>query len=107
MQRTDQGSAQHRAMRSELVAAAASNGGLITRSTALSVVARHIVDDAVTAGVLVRMFPGVYRLHEAVPDRLLWRRAALGYQPDAALSHVDALDLWGLPVPPSTLGSTP
>lgn len=57
---------------------------------------RHVVDDALNDGVLRRLFPSVYVLAGAHVDRRLMRRAALAYLPAAALSHVDALDVWGL-----------
>lgn len=57
---------------------------------------RHVVDDAVSAGAIVIAHPCVYRLAGA-DDLDTRRRAALAYRPDGALSHTDALDVWGLP----------
>jgi hypothetical protein len=73
------------------------NQGLITRRDALSVVRHDVLDKAVSGGALVRVFPEVFALTDSsmLPD--IRRRAALMYQPDSALSHVDALELWNLP----------
>jgi len=68
----------------------------MTRAEALFVAGRHVLDDALNDGVLTRLFPGVYALPEVVVDRQLRRRAALLYLPSAALSHVDALEVWGI-----------
>jgi len=88
--------AQHVPMQARLLEFAAGNGGLVTRSQALALSRRHVVDDALDSGALRRLFPGVYVLAEADTDRRLMRRAALAYLPAAALSHLDALDLWGV-----------
>jgi len=82
-------------MRRDLVAMGRADGGLVTRAGALARWPRHVVDDALSDGVLRRLFPGVYVLADAEADRALMRRAALRYLPAAALSHLDALDLWG------------
>src|SRR3954452_22523794 len=78
---------------------------VITRAQALGSVPRHVLHDAVAGGCLTRVFPGVYALPGTTGDRKIRRRAALGYQPGSALSHVDALDLWRYPVPAATLGA--
>jgi very-short-patch-repair endonuclease len=83
-------------VRSNLVAMALSQGGVVTRAQALRLGGRHVVDDAVHDGVLTRVFPGVYAVAGTEIDRPLMRRAALAYLPAAALSHLDALDVWGL-----------
>ena len=61
---------------------------------------RHVLDDAVDAGEVVRIHPGVYRVADC-DDVATRRRAALAYCEQGALSHTDALDLWGLPTAPS------
>ena len=83
-------------MRRDLLALARANGGLITRADVLRREPRHVIDDALNDGVLVGLHPGVYVLADAVRDRRLLRRAALAYLPKAALSHLDALELWGV-----------
>ncbi|MDQ1745923.1 MAG: hypothetical protein QOD07_186 [Frankiaceae bacterium] len=83
-------------MRRDLVALALADGGLVTRAHALARWPRHVLDDALNAGVLQRLHPGVYVVAGIPLDRPLLRRAALAYLPAAALSHVDALDVWGL-----------
>jgi very-short-patch-repair endonuclease len=59
-------------------------------------VADHVFADAAKAGVLVRLFPGVYAAAHLADDIRVRRRAALLYLPDTALSHVDALAVSGL-----------
>jgi len=83
-------------MRSDLVAWARSQGGVFTRSEALSRFGSHIVEDALRAGALVRVFPSTYALPELANHRDTQRRAALTHRPDAALGGLDALDLWAL-----------
>jgi very-short-patch-repair endonuclease/predicted transcriptional regulator of viral defense system len=75
---------------------AMSQGGFVTRAQARQLGGRHIVDDALNDGVLTRVFPGVYVVTGAVAHRRLMHRAALAYLPGAALSHLDALEFWGL-----------
>jgi len=75
---------------------ATANDGLLVRAQALSLGGRHVVDDALNDGALRRLFPGVYVLADAAIDRRLMRRAALAYLPDAALSHLDGLDVWSV-----------
>jgi hypothetical protein len=81
------------------MAAVAARGGMITRREALAVVARHVVDDAVQAGVLVPLHPGVYGAPELVADPLMRLRAAACYA-GGAVSHLDALRLHRL-LPPA------
>lgn len=71
--------------------------GVITRADALRVVAEHVVDDALRAGAMVRVFPGVYALPGSAHDLHVRRAAALAHRPHGALSHTDALDIWALP----------
>src|SRR3954464_4180158 len=71
--------------------------GVITRADALRVVAPHVVDDAVRAGAVVRVLPAVYALPGSAGDREIRRAAPLAHRPNGALSHTDALDVWGLP----------
>jgi len=72
-------------------------GGVITRRDALTIVAAHVIDDALVSGAIVRVFPEVYTLPDHREDRRILRRGAQAYRPDGAISHVDALDVWGLP----------
>lgn len=83
-------------MRNDLLAWVARAGGIVTRAETLSRFAAHVVDDAIQAGALVRLLPAVYGLPDLPHDRRMMRRAALLYRPDGALSHLDALDEWGL-----------
>jgi hypothetical protein len=83
-------------MRKALLDLVTLRGGVLTRDEALAIVADHVLEDAVRGGCLVRLFPNVYALPALVGDRATRRRAALKYCPKAALSHMDALDLWGL-----------
>jgi very-short-patch-repair endonuclease len=55
----------------------------------------HVIEDAVTAGVLMPMFPGVYALPDRAVSRSCRQRAAIAYT-GGALSHTDALHLHGL-----------
>jgi hypothetical protein len=87
-------------VRKDLLRAAAANGGFITRAVALTVTANHVVADAVTDGALVRIFPSVYALPEAVARPEVQRHAALAYVPGSALSHLDGLGHWNLPGDP-------
>lgn len=73
---------------------ARADGGLVTRAEALARWPRHVLDDALNDGALRRLHPGVYVTADASLDRRLRRRAALAYLPSAALSHLDALDVW-------------
>jgi len=71
--------------------------GVITRADALRVVARHVLDDAVRCGAIVRVFPGVYALPEGADSLGVRRAAALAHRPRSAVSHTDGLDVWDLP----------
>jgi len=77
-------------------------GGVIRRDAALAQFPVHVVDDALRAGLITLAHPGVYRLAGSF-DKAMQRRAALAYCQDGALSHTDALDVWGLPAGPSRL----
>jgi hypothetical protein len=81
-------------MRSVLIRAATADGGAISREEATRLVPRHVVDDALKAGALIRLFPQAYVLPELAGDRDVRRRAALLYRPDASLSHLDSLTSW-------------
>ena len=81
-------------MRADLLAAARAHGGLITRAQALQAVPVHVVDKAVQAGALVRVYARVYALPDVAADADVRRRAALLTVPGAALSHTDALAVW-------------
>jgi very-short-patch-repair endonuclease len=68
---------------------------VVTRAQLRSVVRDHIIDDAVTAGALTPVFPGVYVLPDRAATRSCRQRAAVVYT-GGALSHTDALHLHGL-----------
>jgi hypothetical protein len=76
---------------------AVSRSGVITRSEALAIVAEHVLDDALAAGLLVRIFPEVYTRPDAAEEVATLRHGALAHRPAGALSHTDALDAWRLP----------
>ncbi|MGS2618605.1 hypothetical protein ACVCAH_29350 [Micromonospora sp. LZ34] len=83
-------------------------GGLVTRDAALRMVPRWAVQDACRSGRLVRLLPEVYVDADLVNDTEggpplarvepgLARRAVLAYAGwRGALSHLTALDVWGL-----------
>jgi len=79
--------------------------GVIDRGAALSLVAEHVLDDALADGALVRLFPGVYTLPSLAGDIGVRRRGALSYLDTGALSHLDALDVWGFLPDPVDAGS--
>jgi hypothetical protein len=61
------------------------------------VVAHHVLDRALAAGVLVRVHPRVFVLADHVGDDDVLDRAAWAYAgPGAALSHTTALRRWGI-----------
>src|SRR4051794_34449927 len=84
-------------MRGRLLDAFDAAAGVLTRREVLAVVPHHVLDRAVAAGVVLRFAPRVYVLAEVVDHSGLRRRAALRYAGSGALSHLDALDVWGLP----------
>ena len=97
-------------MREQLWLAAERSGGVITRAEAQRVAGRHVLDDMVSAGLLVRAFPGTFVLSDRRHHRDVLARAALRYRAEAgvrrgvpwrepALSHLDALGAWDLPCP--------
>lgn len=83
-------------MRTLLLTRMRREGGVIRRADALSQFPCHVLDDAARVGLVVLAHPGVYRL-AGDPDETTRRHAALAYCQDGALSHTDALDVWGLP----------
>jgi hypothetical protein len=73
------------------------NEGLATRRQLLERVPPLILDGHIGRRNLVRIFPHVYRLPDAVQSEALLLRAALVHAgPEAALSHTTALAVWGL-----------
>jgi very-short-patch-repair endonuclease len=75
-------------------------GGVVTRSAALAVVPRHVLAHAVQAGHVTAVYAGVLVARRLAATRMgRWRAALLRTGPDAALSHVSALEVWGLRVP--------
>jgi len=71
--------------------------GVVNRAAALAMAPEHVVDDALADGALVRLAPMVYAMPSAAKSRELLTQALLLWKPDAAVSHTDALALWGLP----------
>lgn len=86
-------------MRDLLLTAIKDRGGVITRREAACVVAPHVIDDALRAGALAHVFPGVYTTSN-LNDRCTRQRAALSYVADSAVSHLDGLHGWGY-LPPA------
>lgn len=85
-------------MNRDLGALVRARGGVVSRSEALAAVPHHVLDHAVKAGHVIRLFPRVYADPEQATDPWTRARAAIRYAgPDAALSHVTALGVWGLP----------
>jgi very-short-patch-repair endonuclease len=93
-------------MREVLLAWAAAHGGVITRASAVRIAPAHVIDDAVRAGALTVIFPGTYALPELAADLSCRRSASVAYT-GGALSHLDALDVWGLLPGPVTSQSRP
>jgi len=72
-------------------------GGLATRRQLLDRVPVVVLDGHIGRRNLVRVFPHVYRVHDApFHDQDLLRAALLHAGPVAALSHTTALAIWGL-----------
>jgi hypothetical protein len=73
--------------------------GVVTWSAALSVVPRHVVAHAVESGQVTAVYAGVLVANGLAGTRMgRWRAALLRTGPDVALSHVTALEVWGLRV---------
>jgi hypothetical protein len=83
-------------MRDHLMAEVAARRGVITRAQALAVTPHHVLDRAVSAGVLLRVFPRTYVAALLVDDEKTLARAA-ALSTGGALSHVTALRFWSLP----------
>jgi hypothetical protein len=83
-------------MRRHLVEAA-ERRGVLRRTEALALAPKHVVADAVTDGALVRVLPGIYASPGSSNCQQVLRPAALALLTDAALSHLEALDVWDLP----------
>jgi very-short-patch-repair endonuclease len=81
----------------ELRTLLAAGSGIVTRAEALRVVPAHVVTYALGAGHLLRLYQGVYADPQLL-DRRLRLRAAVRYgqRSGAALSHLSALEVWGL-----------
>ena len=69
----------------------------VSRADALRVVPRHVLDDAIRSGAVVRLFPSVYGHSDTRDDPEVRRHAALVHRSRGALSHLDGLDVWDLP----------
>jgi hypothetical protein len=72
------------------VLALAEQRDVVTRAQLRSVAGDHVIDDAVTAGALVPVFPGVYAKPERAATRSCRQSAAITYT-GGALSHTDGL----------------
>lgn len=71
--------------------------GLATRQQLLADVPAVVLDGHIGRGLLVRVFPHVYRLKEIPEDEvLLLREALLHSGSEAAISHTTALAVWGV-----------
>jgi very-short-patch-repair endonuclease len=81
-------------MRRELLALAEQHD-VVTRAQLRSVARDHVIEDAVTAGALTPVFPGVYALPDRAGTRICRQNAAITYT-GGALSHTDGLQLHGL-----------
>ena len=81
-------------MRAQLLAEIGRRG-VISRRDALRLVPEHVLDDALKAGVVERIFPQVYTLPHRAADRDTRRHGAVIHRPRTALSAIDALDVWG------------
>lgn len=97
-------------MRDQIWQAAQRNTGVITRAEAVSLAPPHVLEDMVSDGLLVRVFPSTYVTSDQRDSREVVARAALRYRDEAAarrgspwkhvaLSHLDGLAGWELPCP--------
>jgi very-short-patch-repair endonuclease len=76
-------------------------GGVVRRRACLKVVEHHVLDRALESGQVIRALPETYLTPAALADRHAVIRAAAIYSgAAAAASHLTALELWRLPVPP-------
>jgi hypothetical protein len=74
--------------------------GAVRQAVALGVVPEHVVQHAVRAGHVESVYAGVLLAPDVANSRSgRWRAALLRAGPGAALSHLTALEVWGLPVP--------
>jgi hypothetical protein len=72
-------------------------GGVCHRGTILERIPDHILEYAVAAGQVVRLFPQVYCLPSVAGDPIARMQGALAYAGrGAAVSHRSALTVWGL-----------
>ncbi|HEU5033240.1 MAG TPA: DUF559 domain-containing protein [Mycobacteriales bacterium] len=99
-------------MRQQLLSALDRNGGVLSRAQALAVAPAHVLDRAVQAKAVVRVFPRVYVRADSAADCAVLDQAAIVYGgPASALSHSTALRLWlpdlDLPVKPRHLTTPP
>jgi len=69
---------------------------VISRREALQLVPRHVLNDAITDGVITRIFPQVYALPARATERKVRRQGAALHRPRTALGAIDALDVWGV-----------
>jgi very-short-patch-repair endonuclease len=77
----------------------AARNGVASRAELVAAIGRHAFDNATKSGRVEAVFPRAYALPWDVEDPQIRRRAALvSVGGEAALSHLTAIDLQGLPV---------
>ncbi len=85
-------------MNQQLAQLLARNDAVVGWRSACAAVPRHIVEYAAAAGHVRLLFPGVLVAPDRAEEADVRHRAALCYAgPNSALSHVSALQAWGLP----------
>lgn len=91
-------------MNSAIQRALEEHGGVATRAQLLAAASRSALGHAVAAGHIRLVHPRVYAAATYTAEREIQLRAAVRYADDqAALSHLTALEVWGLPTPPGAV----
>ncbi|MCI0685877.1 MAG: DUF559 domain-containing protein [Sporichthyaceae bacterium] len=83
-------------MNGELETLLRGNGGVVERSVAEQVVSSSAISYALRTGRVIAAFPRVLLLTDAIHPATRARAALLSVGPDAALSHLTALFVWGV-----------
>ena len=87
-------------MNSTLASLLRAEDGVIRRAVALGAVSEHVLRHALRTGHVTSLYAGVLLTPDVARTRVgRWRAALLRAGPQAALSHLTALEVWGLPVP--------